>query len=415
MKEYELNLKWYFSIGGKNEMQQKPKYSCPTCKNTNILIFYEAKNLPVNSCLMFSNRQDAINYPHGDVILGFCNTCGFISNMTFDSRKIDYSSLAPEEQGSSSTFKSFANRLAKRLIETYTIREKKILEIGCGRGDFLALLCNLGKNQGVGIDPSTITGDLNTASSNDILFIRDYFSEKYAHYVGDLLCCRHTLEHIHNTSEFLNLVRKSIGTNVENICFFEVPDVTRILKEVAFWDIYYEHCSYFTLGSLSRLFRLCNFKVEYLAKDYFDQYLLIDLKPVTKISQKILTIEENVVLTAKNVLEFSENSKQKIEQWKERLAQIKAEKKKAVVWGSGSKCVGFMTTLHVVDEIEFIVDINPLRHGLFIAGVGKQIKPPIFLKTYQPDVVIIMNPVYYEEIRLDLANMGLYPELIACS
>ena len=35
--------------------------------------------------------------------------------------------------------------------------------------------------------------------------------------------------------------------------FVEVPDTMRILVEGAFWDVYYEHCSYFTLGSLGRL------------------------------------------------------------------------------------------------------------------------------------------------------------------
>jgi SAM-dependent methyltransferase len=364
---------------------------------------------------MFSNHTDAINYPRGDVILGFCNNCGLIYNVAFNSIKLDYSSLAPEEQGSSATFNAFTNRLAKRLIETYNIREKKILEIGCGRGDFLALLCKLGNNRGVGIDPSTITGELKYPVPNDLLFIRDYFSEKYANHVGDLVCCRHTLEHIHNTSKFVKIIRESIGNILGKVCFFEVPDVTRILKEVAFWDIYYEHCSYFTLGSLARLFRFCDFEVENLARDYFDQYLLIDLKPVTQKSEKKSDLEENVTETGENVLEFSANSKQKIEKWKYRLNQIKSEKKKAVVWGSGSKCVGFMTTLNVIDEIEFIVDINPLRHGKFIPGVGKQIKPPRFLNRYEPDVVIIMNPAYFKEIKQDLSSMNLYPELIPCT
>ena len=132
-------------------------------------------------------------------------------------------------------------------------------------------------------------------------------------------------------------------------------------------------------------------------------------------SEKVFEIEENVKVIAKNVLKFSANSKRKIDQWKTKLSQIKSEKKKAVVWGSGSKCVGFMTTLNVVDEVDFIIDINPLRHGLFIAGVGKQIKSPIFLKKYKPDIVIIMNPVYYNEIKKDLADMDLFPEIITCS
>jgi hypothetical protein len=54
-------------------------------------IFYEAKNVPVNSCMMFSNREEAVNFPRGDVILGFCKVCGFISNIAFDPLKLDYS------------------------------------------------------------------------------------------------------------------------------------------------------------------------------------------------------------------------------------------------------------------------------------------------------------------------------------
>lgn len=378
-------------------------------------VFYEAHNVPINSCLLFSSNKEAINFSRGDVILGFCSTCGFITNIAYDSSKVDYSTLAPEEQGSSTTFNAFATRLARRLIETYNIKNKKVLEIGCGRGTFLELLCTIGKNHGVGIDPSTITGELKSTIPNNLLFIRDYFSAKYKKCLGDLVCCRHTLEHIYETTDFIKSIRQMIGNKYSTISFFEVPDTSRILKEVAFWDIYYEHCSYFTLGSISRLFRLNKFKIEYLKKDYFNQYLLIDSKPLNNPSQKIHNLEESVELTAKNVLEFTINSQKKIKKWKNLLNQIQKKKKKTIVWGSGSKCVGFMTTLNVKNEIDYIVDINPLRHGKFIPGVGKQIMSPTFLSSYKPDIVIVMNPVYLEEIKKDLSSMKLFPKLIPCN
>ena len=43
--------------------------------------------------------------------------------------------------------------------------------------------------------------------------------------------------------------------------FFELPDVMRELCEGAFWDLYYEHCTYFSCGSLARLFRATGFEV----------------------------------------------------------------------------------------------------------------------------------------------------------
>ena len=95
--------------------------------------------------------------------------------------------------------------------------------------------------------------------------------------------------------------------------------------------------------------------------------------------------------------------------------KFKNKKKKAIVWGSGSKCVGFMTTLGVKDEIQYIVDINPRRHGKFIPGAGKQIVAPEFLKQYRPDTVIVMNPIYCNEIKKMMDDMRLTAEFIPCS
>ena len=387
---------------------------CPSCKTAGMSVFYEARNVPINSCLMFSNREEAVNFPCGDVLLGFCKTCGFISNLAFDQSKVDYSSLAPEEQGFSATFNEYARRLATRLIKAYDLNNRSLSEIGCGRGDFLALLCELGNNYGVGIDPSTVSGGVDSPASKRLKFIHDYYNERYAENLGDFICCRHTLEHIPNTAEFLKSIRLAITKNDVSV-FFEVPDVARILHEVAFWDIYYEHCSYFSLGSLARLFRLCKFEVINLTKDYFDQYLLIEAKPVDNKSTKVHEKEESVEVMANSIKTFSEKCQSKIAYWKNELRKIKLEKRKAIVWGSGSKCVAFMTTLGVKDEIEYIVDINPHRNGKFIPGVGKQIKSPEFLKEYKPNTVIVMNPVYCNEIKQDLESMGLDTELLPCN
>ena len=396
-------------------MPKSRGHICPSCKTIGMSIFYEAKNVPANSCMMFSNHDEAVSFPVGDVVLGFCERCGFISNVAFDSSKIDYSTLAPEEQGFSGTFNAYANRLASRLVQDYNLHDKHISEIGCGRGDFLALLCQIGNNYGVGIDPSTVSGGVESEASSRLTFIHDYYSDKYAHQNGDLVCCRHTLEHIPDTADFINCLRHGISDKLSTATFFEVPDVTRILHEVAFWDIYYEHCSYFNLGSLARLFRFCNFEVTNLQKDYFDQYLLIEAKPVSKKSQKVFKNEESVEETAKDVESFALHSKEKLSFWKNQLLDIKDKKKRAIVWGSGSKCVGFMTTLGVKDEIQYIVDINPRRHGKFIPGVGKQIVSPEFLKQYKPDTVIVMNPIYCNEIKKMMDDMGISAEYIPCN
>ncbi len=86
---------------------------------------------------------------------------------------------------------------------------------------------------------------------------------------------------------------------------------------------------------------------------------------------------------------------------------------RAVVWGSGSKAVSYLTTLGITDELEYVVDVNPHKYGKFLAGTGHEIVAPKFLVEYQPDVVIVMNPVYCEEIGASLKVMGLTPAMTA--
>jgi hypothetical protein len=74
-----------------------------------------------------------------------------------------------------------------------------------------------------------------------------------------------------------------------------------------------------------------------------------------------------------------------------------------------------MTTLEIKDEVQYIVDINPNRHGKFIPGVGKQIVSPEFLKDYKPQTIIIMNPIYSNEIRKMVEGMGISAEYLPCT
>ena len=253
--------------------------TCNSCFSTDLEVFHEADNVPANSCLLFDNCKEAQQYPRGKLVLALCRQCGFIGNVAFDPALTCYTEGYEEQQSFSPRFNAFAQDLAARLIERHNVHNKTVLEIGCGKGDFLLLLCTLGPNRGIGIDPTYMPGRHNGSLPHGVRFIRDFYSERYARYTADLVCCRHTLEHIANTGDFVAMLRRSIGDNIGTLVFFELPDVQRVLNECAFWDIYYEHCSYFSLGSLARLFRRCGFKIARLAKGFDDQYLLLEAKP----------------------------------------------------------------------------------------------------------------------------------------
>lgn len=390
-----------------------PDQLCPNCHSKGLTAFYTVDHIPVHSCLLMSGREDALKYPVDDLRLGFCPNCGFVTNTRFDAAVHNYSANYEETQGFSDCFNAFAKSLARKVIETYNIRDQSILEIGCGKGGFLALMCELGDNRGIGIDPAYVPERNPDSSRSRVEFIQDFYSEKYAHIEADVICCRHTLEHIAPTREFMQTLRKTIGDRKETLVFFEVPDVMRVLREGAFWDIYYEHCTYFTAGSLARLFRATGFEIDDLYLDYDDQYLIITAYPADGPTSPKLDIENDMPALTQAFDEFGKICSDRIGYWQNTIQKMLSEGQKAVIWGSGSKGVAFLTTLRLTDQIAYAVDINPYKHGKFMPGTGQEIVSPKFLAEYKPDHVIIMNPVYREEIREMLADMGLNPALTA--
>ncbi len=384
---------------------------CPACGSKDLSIFYEAENVPVHSVLLMATREQALAYPQGRIRLGFCETCGFITNTAFDPTLHEYSTRYEETQSFSPTFNQFHRSLAQRLIGKYDLYGKDIIEIGCGKGEFLTLLCELGNNRGIGLDPSYVPE--RNPGNNRVRFIQDLYSEKYMHLQGDVIICKMTLEHIQPVHEFVSMVRRSIGTKTNATIFFQIPNVMYILREVAFWDVYYEHCSYFSKGSLARLFRRCGFEVHALSTEYNDQYLTIEARPAQGPGRVPLPEEHDMEELRQRVQCFASAYPGKIRQWKEQFMRLVDEGRRIVLWGAGSKGVAFLTALTIsYDLMPYAVDINPHKHGTFLAGTGQEIVAPEFLAHYRPDTVIVMNPIYEEEIRQALSGFGVAAEMM---
>ncbi|MEO1671695.1 MAG: hypothetical protein AAFR77_13070, partial [Cyanobacteria bacterium J06631_2] len=80
--------------------------------------------------------------------------------------------------------------------------------------------------------------------------------------------------------------------------------------------------------------------------------------------------------------------------------------------GAGSKGVTFLNILQEQQQIRYVVDINPHKEKKYIPGTGQEIIAPNFLIDYQPEIVIVMNPIYENEIRQMLNKMRLTPQLL---
>jgi hypothetical protein len=390
-------------------------WTCPACAATATTVVHEQPGIPVNSMLLLPDGAEARDFPVGSMRLVFCDACGFCFNGDFDPALAEYSERYEASQAYSPRFNEFATGLAQRWIDKHDIHGKTVMEIGCDKGDFLALMCELGGNRGIGIDPAADPSRQSESSAADRMeFIADFYDTRYSHLQADVIICRHTLEHIKPVAEWVTGIREAIGDQPDTLVLFELPDIARVLEEVAFWDIYYEHCSYFSLGSLARLFRRCGFEVLHLETDYDDQYLLIECRPsTTPGAGEPLAAEDDLPRLRSAVEAYRERYAKAIATWRDEIGDRVAAGQRVVIWGGGSKGVSYILALELGEAVRYAVDINPHKQGKHLAGSGVLVIPPERLQEIRPDLVILMNPIYVDEIRADLERLGVPAEVVA--
>ena len=386
---------------------------CPACHHDGMSCFFEIDRVPVFCNVLWPSLGQALAAPRGGIRLAFCTECGLIYNVAFDPSLTVYAPAYENSLHFSARFQEYAENLSRRLVERYHLYGKDIVEIGCGRGDFLATLCRTGNNRGVGFDPAYDGDGAGKAPNHPVTILPETFSAVHARYPADLICCRHVLEHVARPLEFLLEVRHAIGDRRNAAVYFEVPNTLYTLKDMGVWDIIYEHCSYFTPSSLARLFRRARFGHVEVAVEYEGQFLSVQGHPVAgdaPTTRQQESAEDDVpALTRK----FHAAHAEKLAEWRDRMLGLQQDGARTVLWGGGSKGVTFLNVLNVSDQvIRYVADINPRKRGRFVPGTGQRVVAPRFLRRYRPDVIIVMNPVYLQEIRRMLQELGVCAELL---
>lgn len=366
-------------------------------------IVYEVDGIPSSSCTLFRSRDTATAHPTGDLRLAVCHECGFIQNDAFDAALVDYEAPYEESQGNSKTFLQFASETITGLVERHGLAGKRIFEVGCGKAEWLALACRLGDMHGLGIDPGYVSDRVAPEDATRFDVIVDFFEADKTHLTGDLIACRHTLEHVADPLEFTTLLATSASRTPGAVVFIEVPDASRILEEGAFWDVYYEHSGYFTPTSLDGLLRRAGLASVDVREAYGNQYLVAEAQ-VDGASHP--TSSPGPVI--ERARSFGEHATAQVDAWRTRLANTSGP---VVAWAATSKTVGFLSGTGL--PVAAAVDINPAKHDSYLAGTGTPVISPAALPEIGPELVVAMNPIYRNEIRSDLDRLGIDCELLS--
>ena len=256
----------------------EPPVPCPVCASTDQLPIFAVDDVPVQSSLLRPDRDSALAVPKGRLDLVLCRSCGLAFNRAFDERCVLYDSNYEDAQGYSPHFRAFVDDLARALVDRHDLTGKTVVEIGCGKGEFLVALKRAGVGRAIGFDPA-YRPDPEHRSIPGLEIHPTLYGPGEATLCPDLLCCRHTLEHTSQPRALLEVIRRNLEASPRAVLFFEVPDLERILVERAFWDVYYEHALYFSPQALQRLLTETGFQASKVSKVYGGEYLTRSRQP----------------------------------------------------------------------------------------------------------------------------------------
>lgn len=383
------------------------KSSCVVCGSGDVSHLMDIAEVPVYCNVLMPSSEQALKAPRGEISLQFCNECGHVYNAAFDSSVMQYDVDYDNSLHFSDRFNEYAEALATRLVDSYELKNKDIVEIGCGKGDFLLAICNAGENRGYGFDrsydPAKVKDGL---PSSNVTFYQDFYDYNYSDLPVDFVCCRHVLEHIQEPTAFLKGLRSMLVGKNEPALYFEVPNALFTLESLGIWDLIYEHCSYFTERSLVRSFEAAGFDVLATGTSFGGQYLHIEARASEETSVRRFPVQQSMAELKSLASAFEQSYRSTVDTWSAKLASLTDGR--SVVWGGGSKGVTFLNVLRSVAGIECLVDVNPNKQGRFVPVTGQEVVSPARLSQYRPTNVIVMNEIYLEEINDAVKSMGLH-------
>ena len=376
--------------------------TCPVCEGTDLIAVVELFDTPVFCNVLHESRAAALAAPAGDIRLAACARCSHLVNVAFDEDKVAYS---PEYENSlhfSPTFQVFATDLAERLVADYQLTGRQVVELGCGKGDFLTLLASAGGTESVGFDPSYAGAVDHYEGPGSVRVVADTYQAAGRELRPALVVSRHVLEHL--TDPGLLLAGLDQWRSCDPVVYLEVPNADYMVERNAVWDVIYEHPSYFTHKSLGWLCRRHDLSPIVLEASFGGQYLAAHAR--------LGDHPTAATPPSAHPADFGRCFDEIRLRWARRLAAERESGGRTAIWGAGSKGVSFVAVVEgAADAIELAVDLNPRKHGQYLPGSGVEVVGPDDSRLSDLSLVLAMNPLYEAEIRADLRARGIKAEL----
>lgn len=347
--------------------------------------------------------QEDLATDHGITLnLHQCENCGLVQ---FDCDPVPYYKDVIRSGGFTTTMVNLRRQQYQHFIDAYHLEGKKLIEPGCGQGEFLLVLSEfpvtacgiehreslveLGKEKGLRIWKQFAgQGEILKSPDGSISgpydgFVSFNFLEHQPDPVGMLRCIAE------------NLTEDGVG-------LVTVPSLEYILKYNGYYELIRDHIAYYTFDTLRFAAEKAGFEV--LEEEMVNRDTLSVIIRKKK-SQKTDSQQSNRIESGEETaygLDLSglkESQKAIGGEIKRLVDELKAQGKRLAVWGASHQGFTLAATTIVGEFASYIIDSAPFKQGKYAPASHLPIVAPDYFMKDPVDAILIVAPGYTEEIK----------------
>jgi nucleoside-diphosphate-sugar epimerase/SAM-dependent methyltransferase/quercetin dioxygenase-like cupin family protein len=394
----------------KKDLINNYKFLCRVCNSDKLERVISLGYQPFANNLLNKANKKFTRHP---LELNFCKDC-YNCQLSYaaDSKKL-FSNYLYLSSTSSSFVKHF-KEAAEKYVKIFRLPiNAQIIDIGSNDGISLQAFKDLGFKNILGIEPAQNVAKI--ANNKGIKTIRSFLNGDLVKKIkvkADLILASNVFAHVDRVHELANNVFNLLKKN--GVFVIEVQYLLNTLTDYTFDNIYHEHVNYWSILSLKKFFDIQKskiFKVEKINTHGGSIRVYISKNPNIQIENSVKKFIDREIKLGLNKFDIYKNFREKVFQkkklFKEKIKKIKSQNKNIIGYGSPAKATVALNFYKISNEIDYIIDDNPLKNGKYIPGTQILIKNKNKNKIKKKfDYLIVLAWNFYKEIKKNNKNLA---------
>ena len=304
-----------------------------------------------------------------------CSACGLVQ---LTNEPVPYFREVIRAAAFSEEMRAFRLEQFRDFVERYSLQGKKIVEIGCGRGEYLSLMRQCGPDvYGLEQSPDSV----GQCRENGLPVTQGFIENaeyRIANGPFDAFFILNFLEHLPSPGAVLRGICANLADG--GIGLVEVPNFDMILRKGLFSEFIVDHLCYFTRETLETAARLNGFSVLHCGEVWHD-YILS------------MVVQKRPPAVAEGFRAGLERIGGELDAYLRRFGEGET-----AVWGAGHQAFTLLALFGLGKRIRYIIDSAPFKQGRFSPVTHIPIVAPSALDGEPVRAIIVMAASYSDEV-----------------